>query len=139
MYNRSILAGYLTRDPELRYTSKGTPVAGFTVAANRSWTTESGERKDEATFVECSAWNRTAEVITQYFRKGTPILVEGDLRNNNWETESGEKRSKLYLNVDKFAFLQKKDGRELTSAQPTKAMATAGGGHGDDATDHVPF
>jgi single-strand DNA-binding protein len=105
------------------------------VAANRTWTTESGERKQDASFIECTAWHRTAEVIAQYFRKGHPILVEGELRNSNWATESGEKRTRIYLHVDHFTFLRSKREGESAQAAPAPAI----GRHGPDGQDDVPF
>ena len=79
-FNKVILAGNLTRDPELRYTPKGTAIANFGLAINRKWKSESGESKEEVTFVDVEAWDRQGEVIAQYFKKGSPILVEGRLK-----------------------------------------------------------
>jgi single-strand DNA-binding protein len=115
MVNTACIAGHLCRDPELRRTTKGVPVTSFTVAINRYWTTESGERKEEAVYVDCSAWNRTAESIAAHFRKGHPIFVSGELRMNQWEAE-GQKRSKLYLLVDRFSFLRPKDPQQVEEA-----------------------
>jgi single-strand DNA-binding protein len=132
MYNRSILAGHLCRNPEQRFTPKGKPVANFSVASNRVWVNEAGERKDECTFVECTAWGRTAEVIAQYFRKGDPILVEGELRLDQWEHE-GQKRTKLFLLVDRFTFLKAKDKGGVDEGQ----RAVANRAKHDD--DDLPF
>ena len=79
-FNKVILAGNLTRDPELRYTPKGTAVVKLGMAINRTWKSETGENKEEVTFVDVEAWDRQAEVIAQYMRKGRPILVEGRLK-----------------------------------------------------------
>src|SRR6476660_1796309 len=78
-FNRVILAGNLTRDPELKYTSKGTAVARIGMAINRTWKNETGEQKEEVTFVDVDAWGRQAEVIAQDVKKGRPLLVEGRL------------------------------------------------------------
>ncbi|MST00930.1 MAG: single-stranded DNA-binding protein, partial [Pedosphaera sp.] len=78
-FNKVILIGNLTRDPELRYTSKGTAIAKIALAVNRNWTSETGEKKEEVTFVDVDAFGKQAEVIGQYLKKGRPIMVEGRL------------------------------------------------------------
>ncbi len=101
-----ILAGNLTRDPELRYTPKGTAVAKLGLAVNRSWTTETGEKREEATFVDVDAFGKQAEVISQYLRKGRSLLVEGRLRLETWDDKAtGAKRSKLGVVLESFSFL----------------------------------
>src|SRR5438132_8640463 len=101
-----ILAGNLTRDPELRYTPKGTAIAKITVAINRSWKTETGETKEEVTYVDVDAFARQAEVIAQYFKKGRPILIEGRLRYDTWDDkQTNQKRSKLGVVLETFQFM----------------------------------
>ena len=108
-FNKVILAGNLTRDPELRYTPKGTALVKFGMAINRTWKSESGESKEEVTFVDVDAWDRQAEVIAQYFRKGKPILVEGRLQQDTWEDKTThEKRSKLKVRLESFSFIDSK-------------------------------
>src|SRR5271154_3645384 len=108
-FNKVILAGNLTRDPELRYTPKGTAIAKITLAINRSWKSESGEAKEEVTFVDVDAFGRTAENIGQYFKKGRPILVEGRLRYETWEDkQTNQKRSKLGVVLENFQFMDSK-------------------------------
>ncbi|MEI6358269.1 MAG: single-stranded DNA-binding protein [Verrucomicrobiota bacterium] len=105
-FNKVILAGNLTRDPELRYTPKGTAVAKLGMAINRSWTTETGEKREEATFVDVDAFGKQAEVISQYLRKGRSLLVEGRLRLESWDDkQTGAKRSKLGVVLESFSFL----------------------------------
>ncbi len=105
-FNKVILAGNLTRDPELRYTPKGTAVAKLGLAINRSWTTETGEKREEATFVDVDAFGKQAEVISQYLRKGRSLLVEGRLRLETWDDkQTGAKRSKLGVVLESFSFL----------------------------------
>jgi single-strand DNA-binding protein len=105
-FNRVILAGNLTRDPELRYTQKGTAVARIGMAINRSWKTETGETKDEVTFVDVDAFGRQAEVIAQYMKKGRPLLVEGRLKLNQWEDKNThQKQSRLTVVLESFSFL----------------------------------
>jgi single-strand DNA-binding protein len=105
-FNRVILAGNLTRDPELRYTPKGTAVAKLGLAVNRVYTTDAGEKKEEVMFVDVDAFARQAEVISQYLKKGRPILVEGRLRQETWDDkQTGQKRSKLSVVLESFQFL----------------------------------
>src|ERR1051326_6969901 len=84
-FNKVILAGNLTRDPELRYTPKGTAIAKFGLAINRSWRTETGEMKEEVTFVDIDAFGKQAETIGKYFKKGRPMLMEGRLKLDQWD------------------------------------------------------
>ena len=105
-FNKVILAGNLTRDPELRYTPKGTAIARIGLAINRSWTTETGEKKEEVTFVDVDAFGKTAEIIGQYFKKGRPILMEGRLRYETWDDkQTNQKRSKLGVVMESFQFM----------------------------------
>src|ERR1700709_2121637 len=95
-FNKVIIAGNLTRDPELRYTPKGTAVPRITLAVNRTYSTETGEKKEEVTFVDVDVWGRQAEVIGQYMKKGRPLLVEGRLKLDSWEDKNTkQKQSKL--------------------------------------------
>jgi len=105
-FNKVILAGNLTRDPELRYTPKGTAVAKIGLAINRKWRSESGEMKDETTFVDVDCFGKTAETVGQYLKKGRPILIEGRLRYETWDDkQSGQKRSKLGVVMESFQFI----------------------------------
>lgn len=104
-FNKVFLMGNLTRDPELRYTPSGTAVCGFGLAVNRTWKSKDGEKKEETCFVDCQAWARTAEVISEYCKKGRPLFVEGRLTFDSWEDRSGQKRSKLRVTVDNFQFI----------------------------------
>src|SRR5271163_94030 len=105
-FNKVILAGNLTRDPELRYTPKGTAVAQITLAVNRTWKSETGESKEEVSFVDVDVWGRQAEVIAQYMRKGRPLLVEGRLKQDTWEDKNTkQKQSKLKVVLESFSFL----------------------------------
>ncbi len=105
-FNRIILAGNLTRDPELSYTASNTPVCKFGLAVNRTWNDrQTNTKREETMFVDCTAWSKTGEVINQYLRKGRPILVEGRLQYDTWTSPEGQKRSKHYVVVDNFQFL----------------------------------
>jgi single-strand DNA-binding protein len=149
-FNKVILAGNLTRDPELRYTPKGTAVARIGVACNRKWKSETGELKEEVTFVDVDAFGKTAETIGQYLKKGRPILIEGRLRYDTWEDkQTKQKRSKLGVVLENFQFLDSGGGRgeggEGAPAAPRPAASTVPAAsepaEGDAPTesDDVPF
>lgn len=105
-FNKVILAGNLTRDPELRYTPKGTAVAKIGLAVNRKWKTDTGETKEEVTFVDVDAFGRQAEVLAQYLRKGRSVLVEGRLKLDQWEDKNTQKKmSRLGVILESFSFL----------------------------------
>lgn len=105
-YNKVILLGNLTRDPELRYTPKGQAVAKLGLAVNRSYKTDSGEMKEEVTFIDIDAWGKQAELIGQYLRKGSPLFVEGRLRLDQWDDKNtGQKVSKLKVVMENFQFV----------------------------------
>src|SRR5213594_2016865 len=105
-FNKVILAGNLTRDPELRYTPKGTAVAKIGLAVNRTWKNEQGETKEEVTFVDVDAFGRQAEVLAQYMRKGRPLLIEGRLKLDQWDDkQTGQKRSRLGVVLESFSFI----------------------------------
>lgn len=122
-FNKVIIAGNLTRDPELRYTPKGTAVARITLAVNRNYQDESGQRKEEVSFVDVEAWGRQAETVSQYMRKGRPLLVEGRLKQDTWEDKNTkQKQSKLKVVLEGFTFI---DSRAPGEGGP--------GGGGSDA------
>ena len=105
-FNKVILVGNLTRDPELRYTPKGMAIAKIGLAVNRTWRNEAGETKEEVTFVDVDVFGRTAENVSQYMRKGSPILIEGRLRLDQWDDkQTGQKRSKLGVVAETVQFL----------------------------------
>jgi len=105
-YNKVILLGNLTRDPELRYTPKGQAVARLGLAVNRSYKLESGETREEVTFVDIDAWGKQAELISQYLRKGNPLFVEGRLKLDQWDDKtSGQKRTALRVVMENFQFV----------------------------------
>ena len=104
-YSKVIMVGNLTRDPELKYLGSGTAVTNFSVAVNRKWKKD-GVEKEEVSFIDCTAWARTAEGIAEHFEKGKPILVEGHLKQESWDdAQTGAKRSKLKVVVEAFQFV----------------------------------
>ena len=103
-FNKVILMGNLTRDPELRVTAGGVSICKIGLAVNRVYSTKDGERREEVTYVDIDAFGKQAEVINKYMRKGRPLFVEGRLKFDQWESE-GQKRSKLGVILDKFEFI----------------------------------
>ena len=129
--NKVLLIGNLTRDPELRYIPSGTAVANFGLAMNRVYTTQDGERKEDACFVDIVTWGKTAENCANYLTKGRPVFVEGRLQFRSWETEDGQKRSKLEVVAQRVQFL----GGRRTEEE----MSEAEGMGGAEAADDIPF
>lgn len=124
-YNKVLLMGNLTRDPELRYTPNNTPVVNIGLAVNRRWRDQNGESRDETTFVDCEGWSRTAEVINQYLRKGRPIFIEGRLKLDQWQDKEGNNRSKLKIVIDNFQFVDSRgDQVESNTAEPTHGFSS---------------
>jgi single-strand DNA-binding protein len=106
-FNKVILMGNLTRDPEVRYTTGGSAVCDITLAVNYQWTDKrSNERKEEVSFIDVTLWGRTAEIAGEYLAKGRPVLIEGRLQQDKWDDkETGQKRSKLKVVADAMQLL----------------------------------
>ena len=104
--NKVFLIGNLTRDPELRYVPSGSAVATFTLAINRVYNTQSGEKKEQTSFIRVVVWGRRAEVCGEYLSKGSPLFVEGRLQSRDWETQDGQKRSTVEVVADNIQFLR---------------------------------
>ncbi|MFC1576360.1 single-stranded DNA-binding protein [Candidatus Omnitrophota bacterium] len=104
--NKVLLIGNITRDPELRYVPSGTAVSTFDLAINRVYTTPSGEKKEETSFVRVVVWGRRAEVCAEYLAKGSPVFVEGRLRSRSWETKDGQKRNTIEVVAANVQFLR---------------------------------
>ncbi|RIK66213.1 MAG: single-stranded DNA-binding protein [Planctomycetota bacterium] len=138
-FNKVILAGNLTRDPQLSYLPSNTPVVEFGLAMNRKWKAQNGEMREEVCFVDIRAYGRQAETLNQYMNKGKPLLVEGHLRYDTWEGKDGQKRSKLYVVVDNFQFIGAPSGEgnrgprpPARPAAPARAGAATGAAGGYD-------
>ena len=165
-YNKVILIGNLTRDPQVRYTPKGTAVAEIGLAVNRTWFDKaSNSRKDETTFVDITLWGREAEVASEYLSKGRPVMIEGRLQLDTWDDkESGQKRSKLRVVCEHMQMLGSRGdggggggggGGSRSGGRPAQAPSgggedfggsssgpdydSGGGGVGDIPDDEVPF
>ncbi len=109
-YNRVILVGNLTRDPELRYIASGTPVAEIGLAVNDRRKNANGEWVDETQFIDITLWSRQAEIASEYLSKGSPVLIEGRLKYDTWESREGEKRSKLRVVGERMQMLGSRSG-----------------------------
>jgi single-strand DNA-binding protein len=145
-FNKVILLGNLTRDPEVRYTPKGTAVTELGMAVNRVYTAENGEKREETTFVDVTLWGRTAEIAGEYLKKGRPVFIEGRLQLDTWDDkQSGQKRSKLKVVGEGLQLLgsrpsgsgggeDESGSRSSRPAPPPKASAPS---EPDD--DEIPF
>jgi single-strand DNA-binding protein len=110
-FNQVILLGNVTRDPEIRYTPKGTAVTELGMAMNRVFTPEGGEKREEVTFVDVTLWGRTAEIAVEYAKKGRSVMIEGRLQLDSWDDkQSGQKRSKLKVVGDALHLLGSRPG-----------------------------
>lgn len=136
MLNRIILIGRLTRDPELRYVPSGQPVASFTLAVDRPFVNQQGERATD--FIDVVAWRRLAEQVTQHLSKGRLVAVEGRLQIRSYETQDGQKRKVAEVVADAVRFLDRKVGAATAAATPGApgAEIEAEAGEGED---DVPF
>ena len=104
-YNKVILMGNLTRDPQLSYLPSQTPVCEFGIAVNRRWRGQDGQQREDTCFVDCRLFGKQAETFNQYMSKGRPVLIEGRLELDTWEGQDGQKRSKHRVNVQNFQFV----------------------------------
>jgi len=121
--NKVLLIGNLTRDPELRYIPSGSAVATFTVAVNRVYKDQAGEKKEQTSFIRVVVWGRRAEVCGEYLSKGSPVFVEGRLQSRDWQTQDGQKRNTVEVIADNIQFLrsgtkQGSQGQQQASAAP---------------------
>jgi len=117
--NTVIVAGRVTRDPELRTTPNGTSVCEVGLAINRKYKTSSGEQKRETTYVDVIFWNGKAGVVSTYVKKGTPLYIEGRLELDQWESQDGQKRNRLRIVADDFQFVERKNSNESAEADET--------------------
>lgn len=153
-FNKVLLVGNLTRDPELKHTPSNQAVAQIGLAVNRNFQTKDGEKREETTFVDCEAWGRTAEVMSQYLAKGRPVLVEGRLKLDQWQDKDGNNRSKLKVVIENFQFLggrgedgqgggggggQSNYAKSNNSGASNQSGGGGGGGGGRPSDDPIPF
>jgi single-strand DNA-binding protein len=149
-FNKVILLGNLTRDPEVRYTPKGSAVCDLSIAINRSYTLDSGEKREEVTYVDVVLWARLAEIAGEYLKKGRPIFIEGRLQLDTWDDkQSGQKRSKLRVIGETMQLLggrppgaaggasEAGEGAKESRAGKTTPPPKPAGGEADE--DEIPF
>jgi len=144
-FNKILLMGNLTRDPQLSYTPSQTAVVDFGLATNRRWTAQDGSQRDETCFVDCRAFGRMAENINKFFKKGRPIFVEGRLSFDQWTGQDGVKRSKHRVTVENFTFMPGPGGPGGGSDQPDMGSYDEAGPSGPGRPggpvpdDDIPF
>ena len=143
-YNRVLLMGNLTRNPEIRYTPSGTAVADLGLAVNETFKNKAGETVEQVCFVDGVVWGRQAETASEYLHKGSPVFVEGRLQLDQWENQQGEKRSKLRVRADRVQFLGSPGKGTEYAAAPASASAPQAPGTPAPAPetaddDDVPF
>ena len=147
-YNRVILMGNLTRDPELKYLPNGSSVANFGIAMSERWTDrETGEQKEAPCFVDIEAWGRQAEIANEYLQKGSPVFIDGSLKFDSWEADDGTKRSRLRVRVFRIQLIGgRRDGDEgggyadaAPAAAPTAQAPTPPQGAPSSTEDDIPF
>ena len=137
--NKAMIIGTLTRDPETKHTPKGTVIASFSLAVNRNYTTESGEKREEATFLDCEAWGKLAEIVGQYCKKGGSIYVEGRLKVESWDDkETGKKRSKTKIVVENMQLLGGKRQESAPAPQQREGVRPTDPDL-DAQPDEIPF
>lgn len=144
--NKVMLMGNLTRDPELRYTPKGTAVAEISLAINRVWQNEQNQKQEETTFVDVTLWGRQAELVQQYVTKGQPLYVEGRLTIDTWDDkDTGKKRSRMKVTGESIQFLGSKSeqaiGQQSQRQRPQQSQRPASPPPADDndEDDDIPF
>ncbi|MBR0242743.1 single-stranded DNA-binding protein [Candidatus Saccharibacteria bacterium] len=135
-FSKAIIAGNLTRDPELRSTPSGSSVCSFSVAVNRVYKDANGENKEDVSFIDCSAWGKLGEMIASYAKKGSSVLVSGRLSQRTWEDKNGGgKRSRVEIVVEDFNFTGtaagNRDGGSSYSAAPASSAPA-------DVPDDIP-
>lgn len=139
-YNKVMLMGRLTRDPELRYTKGGKAVAEFSLAVNSTFKTREGEKREEATFIDITVWEKQAETCAEYLSKGRPVFVEGRLELDKWESKEGEKRSKLKVVATNVQFLGSPGGgKGAAGGGAPKAEGSAEAPAGEPSEEDIPF
>jgi single-strand DNA-binding protein len=155
--NKVMLIGNLTRDPEIKYTPKGTAIAQVGLAINRTWSNESGQKQEETTFVDVELFGRLAEIAGEYLKKGRPAYIEGRLKLDSWEDkQTGQKRSKMKVVGETLQLLGGREGGGASGGgfEEGRPVSRTGSGSGarpappparpadpdlDAADDDIPF
>lgn len=129
-FNKVLLMGNLTRDPEIRYVPSGAAVTNFTVAVNRSYKDTTGEKKEEVSFVRVVVWGKMAEICGEYLSKGRPVFVEGRLKSRTWEGQDGQKKSALDVIANNVQFLGAKGEKSQKEENSSQAKGSSENGYG---------
>jgi len=151
-FNKVILLGNLTRDPEVRYTPKGSAVCDLGIAVNRVYTTDSGEKREEVTYVDVVLWARLAEIAGEYLKKGRPVFIEGRLQMDTWDDkQSGQKRTKLRVVGESMQLLGSRpvgggaaaetagEDRQTTAGSKASTPPPKSAGQTEPDEDEIPF
>jgi single-strand DNA-binding protein len=146
-FNKVILLGNLTRDPELRYTPQGSAVCEFALALNYVYTNkQTGQKVEEVSFIDIVAWGKTGEICAEYLKKGRQVMIEGRLKQDRWEAQDGKKMSKVRVTAENVQFVGSRPAGEGGGGGggPKGAGAAPSGGGPDDgpppgAEEDIPF
>jgi single-strand DNA-binding protein len=136
--NKVMLIGNLTRDPEMRYTPQGTAVCTFGLATNRTWTTESGEKKEDAEFHNLVAWNKLAEICAQLLKKGRKVYVEGRLSTRSWQGQDGTQKQRTEVVISDMVILDKRMDEGSTDIDIPDSMGAVSDIPADDSSQVAP-
>lgn len=138
-FSKAIIAGNLTRDPELRSTGSGTSVCSFSVAVNRVYRGTDGSNKEDVSYIDCSAWGKLGEMIANYAKKGSGVLVSGRLNQRSWEDKNGNKRSSVEIVVEDFNFTgSSKDGGSSSYSSNASTSASTSADIPDEMPTDIP-
>lgn len=132
-FNKVILLGRLTRNPELRISSKGISICNFGIAISRKYRLQDKTEREEVSFIDINCFGKQAEIISKFFHKGNPILLEGYLKLEQWESQNGDKRSKLVVILETFQFIEKLSNIEKKEDIDDNMLSS------DNNEENVPF
>lgn len=137
-FSKAIIAGNVTRDPEMRTTTSGSQVCSFAIAVNRSFKDSSGNQQDQVSYLDCVAWGKSAEIICQYVHKGSSLLVSGRLEQRSWEDKSsGQRRSRVEIIVEDFSFIGNNNGGGNNSGSYSNNNSASSSNSSTDASDDI--
>ena len=137
--NRVTIIGRLTRDPELKYIQSGSAVANFSIANNRIYNTNNGERKEDVSYFDCITWGKLGETVAEYMQKGRRIAVEGRLQQRRWEDQEGNKKSKIEIVADNIQFLDSKSSSDTSTDNQAEIPQPVGASDNPFSDDDIPF
>ena len=139
-FSKAIIAGNVTRDPEMRATPSGAQACNFTIAVNRVFRGSDGNQQEQTSFIDCVAWGKSGETISQYVKKGSGLIVSGRIEQRSWEDKaSGQRRSRTEIVVDDFSFVGGSDGGSRSGGSSSRSSAKPAAAANDDfVPDEVP-